>query len=204
MIHGATVPENGLVSERAEPGGSTRPRVGCPSSPTTSPRIPTPTAGPRPSSTRSTTSPSRSWPRARATQAEAATFAKRGQNWQNLFDPATGYLAARTGRRELPGRPGLPTGEPRRPGPGRRAAGLRGGQRHPVHLGRSPEPGRTHRADGRGPGGGRPSSTPSSPSSMPPGSRPTTGPGTSRASGSPSSTTTPGSRGGPSRSCAAS
>ncbi len=28
-------------------------------------------------------------------RAEAAAFAERGQNWQNLFNPATGYLAAR-------------------------------------------------------------------------------------------------------------
>ena len=34
--------------------------------------------------------------RALGEKGEAATFAKRGQNWQNLFDPSTGYLAART------------------------------------------------------------------------------------------------------------
>jgi predicted alpha-1,2-mannosidase len=32
----------------------------------------------------------------------AATFATRGQNWQNLFDPATGYLAARTADGSFP------------------------------------------------------------------------------------------------------
>jgi len=36
---------------------------------------------------------------------EAATFAKRGQNWQNLFDPSTGYLAARTGDGSFPAGP---------------------------------------------------------------------------------------------------
>jgi predicted alpha-1,2-mannosidase len=33
---------------------------------------------------------------------EAATFATRAQNWQNLFDPATGYLAARTADGSFP------------------------------------------------------------------------------------------------------
>jgi len=33
---------------------------------------------------------------------EAATFAIRAQNWQNLFDPATGYLAARTADGSFP------------------------------------------------------------------------------------------------------
>jgi predicted alpha-1,2-mannosidase len=34
--------------------------------------------------------------------AEAATFSTRAQNWQNLFDPATGYLAARTADGSFP------------------------------------------------------------------------------------------------------
>lgn len=33
---------------------------------------------------------------------EAATFARRAQNWQNLFDPATGYLVARTADGSFP------------------------------------------------------------------------------------------------------
>jgi predicted alpha-1,2-mannosidase len=33
--------------------------------------------------------------RAAGDDAAAAAFARRGQNWQNLFDPSTGYLAAR-------------------------------------------------------------------------------------------------------------
>jgi predicted alpha-1,2-mannosidase len=37
--------------------------------------------------------------------AEAAEFARRGQNWQNLFDPATGYLAARQADGSFPAGP---------------------------------------------------------------------------------------------------
>jgi predicted alpha-1,2-mannosidase len=33
---------------------------------------------------------------------EAAVFAKRGQNWQNLFDPSTGYLMSRTADGSFP------------------------------------------------------------------------------------------------------
>jgi len=36
---------------------------------------------------------------------EAATFARRAQNWQNLVDPATGYLAARTDDGSFPAGP---------------------------------------------------------------------------------------------------
>ena len=35
-------------------------------------------------------------------KSESATFAKRAQNWQNLFDPSTGYLAARTSDGSFP------------------------------------------------------------------------------------------------------
>ena len=40
--------------------------------------------------------------RALGNSAVAATFSKRGQNWQNLFDASTGYLAARTADGSFP------------------------------------------------------------------------------------------------------
>jgi predicted alpha-1,2-mannosidase len=40
--------------------------------------------------------------RAAGEKTAAATFAKRGQNWQNLFNPSTGYLAARTADGSFP------------------------------------------------------------------------------------------------------
>ena len=203
MVHGATVPENGLRDRAAEPASSTRLRAGCPHSPTTSPRTPTPTEDRRPSSTRSTTSRSPNWPRRSATarRPRPSPSVVRTGRTSSIRHRVPGRPP---GRRELPGRAGLPTGQPGRPGPGGGPAGIRGGQRHPVHLGRPTEPGRAVRADGRGQGGGDQARRRSSPSSMPPGSPPTTGPGTSPASGSPSSTTTPATRRAPSRWCAAS
>jgi predicted alpha-1,2-mannosidase len=43
--------------------------------------------------------------RAVGDSSEAATFARRSQNWQNLFDPATGYLAARQADGSFPAGP---------------------------------------------------------------------------------------------------
>jgi len=43
--------------------------------------------------------------RAAGDSGEAAIFAKRSQNWQNLFDPTTGYLAARTADGSFPAGP---------------------------------------------------------------------------------------------------
>ncbi len=44
--------------------------------------------------------------------AEAADFAKRGQNWQNLFNPATGYLAARQADGSFPSGPAFQPASP--------------------------------------------------------------------------------------------
>ena len=44
--------------------------------------------------------------------AEAAVFAKRGQNWQNLFNPATGYLAARQADGSFPAGPAFQPASP--------------------------------------------------------------------------------------------
>jgi predicted alpha-1,2-mannosidase len=44
--------------------------------------------------------------------AEAATFSTRAQNWQNLFDPATGYLAARTADGSFPPGPAFQPASP--------------------------------------------------------------------------------------------
>ncbi len=43
---------------------------------------------------------------------EAAAFAKRGQNWQNLFNPATGYLAARQADGSFPSGPAFQPASP--------------------------------------------------------------------------------------------
>ena len=45
-------------------------------------------------------------------KAEAAAFAKRGQNWQNLFNPATGYLAARQADGSFPAGPAFQPASP--------------------------------------------------------------------------------------------
>jgi predicted alpha-1,2-mannosidase len=42
----------------------------------------------------------------------AATFAHRGQNWQNLFNPSTGYLAARTADGSFPPGPAFQPASP--------------------------------------------------------------------------------------------
>ena len=42
----------------------------------------------------------------------ASTFARRGQNWQNLFDPATGYLAARQADGSFPPGPAFQPANP--------------------------------------------------------------------------------------------
>lgn len=44
--------------------------------------------------------------------AVASTFAHRGQNWQNLFDPATGYLAARQADGSFPPGPAFQPASP--------------------------------------------------------------------------------------------
>ena len=44
--------------------------------------------------------------------AVAATFARRGQNWQNLFDPVTGYLAARQADGSFPPGPAFQPASP--------------------------------------------------------------------------------------------
>ena len=74
---------------------STSRRAGSRSTGATRRRSTTRSAARRPSSTRSTTARSRSSPRALGDRATAATFTKRAGNWRNLFNPATGYLAAR-------------------------------------------------------------------------------------------------------------
>jgi predicted alpha-1,2-mannosidase len=43
---------------------------------------------------------------------EAGLFAKRGQNWQNLFNPATGYLAARQADGSFPSGPAFQPASP--------------------------------------------------------------------------------------------
>ncbi len=50
--------------------------------------------------------------RAAGDRAEAAVFAKRGQNWQNLFNPATGYLAARQADGSFPAGPAFQPASP--------------------------------------------------------------------------------------------
>jgi predicted alpha-1,2-mannosidase len=45
-------------------------------------------------------------------QAEAEAFAKRGQNWQNLFNPATGYLSARQADGSFPPGPAFQLASP--------------------------------------------------------------------------------------------
>ena len=58
------------------------------------------------------------------------TMMRRGQNWQYLFNPATGYVQARNADGSFPPGPAFQTSTVR----GRRAERIRGGQRHPVHL----------------------------------------------------------------------
>jgi predicted alpha-1,2-mannosidase len=50
--------------------------------------------------------------RAAGEKAEAVVFAKRGQNWQNLFNPATGYLAARQAGGSFPSGPAFQPASP--------------------------------------------------------------------------------------------
>jgi predicted alpha-1,2-mannosidase len=50
--------------------------------------------------------------RAAGDGAETAVFAKRGQNWQNLFNPATGYLAARQADGSFPAGPAFQPSSP--------------------------------------------------------------------------------------------
>ena len=72
--------------------------------------------------------------------------------WPELAEPVqSGHRVpgGPPGRRKFPGRPCIPACESHRPGPRGRPTGFRGGQRHPVHLGGSPKPGRAVRADGR-------------------------------------------------------
>jgi predicted alpha-1,2-mannosidase len=45
-------------------------------------------------------------------RAEAAVFAKRGQNWQNLFNPGTGYLSARQADGSFPAGPAFEPASP--------------------------------------------------------------------------------------------
>ena len=124
------------VTSSARTWPSTWPRATSRPTPSTSRRSPTPWAPRRPSSTPSTTSPSRSWPRRPATTPLYRTFLARAQNWQNLVNPATGYLAGAPGGRDLPARARLPALAAAGHRPGR----VRRGQRHPVHLERPPEP----------------------------------------------------------------
>ena len=124
---------------------------------------PTPWAPRRRSSTPSTTSPSRSWPRppARCRPTERSCPAPRTGG--SLVNPATGYLRRTPGRRELPARPRLPALAAAGHRPGR----LRGGQRHPVHLERPSESARACSTRWAATARWWPSSTPSSPSSTP-------------------------------------
>ena len=113
--------------------------------------------------------------------ATSQTFLARAQNWQNLVNPATGYLAGRRADGTFPPGPAFQ----RSPDAGHRPGRVRRGQRHPVHLERPPEPAgplRRHRRQRRGGGQAR---TRSSPSSTPVASSPMTGPATSRRSASP-------------------
>ena len=64
----------------------------------------------RSSSTTRPTTRSRRWPRRSATTATYTRFATRAQNWQNTFNPDTGYVQARAGRRQL----GCPASRPAR------------------------------------------------------------------------------------------
>jgi predicted alpha-1,2-mannosidase len=50
--------------------------------------------------------------RAAGENEQAAIFAKRGQNWQNLFNPATGYIAARKGDGSFPAGPAFQLASP--------------------------------------------------------------------------------------------
>ena len=66
-----------------------------------------PSGAPRPSSTPSTTSPSPRWRRPTATGPTTGSMMARAQNWQNLFNPATGYIQARWPTGTFPPGPGL-------------------------------------------------------------------------------------------------
>ncbi|MGO8869936.1 MAG: GH92 family glycosyl hydrolase [Acidimicrobiales bacterium] len=50
--------------------------------------------------------------RATGDRSEAAAFARRGQNWQHLFDPTTGYLAARQADGSFPPGPAFQPASP--------------------------------------------------------------------------------------------
>ena len=77
-------------------------------------------APPRPWSGRSTTSPSPGSPPDRRPRNRGHT--QRGQNWQNIFNPATGYLRPRDDNGAFPDGP---ASRPRRPAPSARTATTR-------------------------------------------------------------------------------
>ena len=118
----------------------------------------------------------------------------------HLFNPATGYLAARRADGTFPPGPAFQ----RSPLPGHRPGRLGGRQRDPIHVERSAGPARPLRRDGREPQAWSPSSTASSRTSTRAASSPTTGPGTSPRSASRGSTTSRARRGARRTSCAAS
>ncbi len=113
MIHGATVPESGFVDRAAEPRPSTWPTVGCPQLTYDITSYPYTDGG---SETLEYSvddfSISQLARRRPATRPRRPLFAKRGQNWQNLFNPATGYLAARQADGSFPAGPAFQPASP--------------------------------------------------------------------------------------------
>ncbi len=112
MVHGATVPEEGFVTERQNLPGVRGQRLGARRSPTMLTSYPYTDGG---SETLEYSVDDFSISQVAAAvgdSSEAARFAKRGQSWQNLFDPATGYLAARQADGSFPSGPAFQPADP--------------------------------------------------------------------------------------------
>lgn len=104
MVHGATVPEQGLVAERQNVG-EYRSQGWVPELTYDLTSYPYTDGG---SETLEYSIDDFSISRlalAAGEKVEAAAFAGRGQSWQNLFDPTTGYLAARQADGSFPAGP---------------------------------------------------------------------------------------------------
>ena len=101
-------------------------------------------------------------------QAVYTEMMARAHNWEYLFNPATGSIQARNADGSFPPGPVLQPGALR----ARRPAGLRGGQRHPVHLVGPPGPLRPGESHGRRRQRRDQARTPSSPISTPAGTPP--------------------------------
>jgi len=111
MVHGATVPENGLVEERANLQAYVS-RGWVPQLTYDITSYPYTDGG---SETLEYSLDDFAISRLAAATGEttvAASFARRSQNWQNLFDPATGYLSARQGDGSFPAGPAFQPASP--------------------------------------------------------------------------------------------